>query len=208
MVAVLLMVIGGAAGRRCVEDRGNRSSGSQASFSQTCDFSYIAQELPILSLDSVDLTEDLTEEAWNLSEIALPNVKMVFWSGEPNFSSFLGWADLPENYAKLSREQATGRLREAAELAIWNAELEDRIFEYELLDDDPLTLSFIHKYTDGGQYYWDLGADIIATPDCIVSLKISTVVEELTDEELAYLQASLASLRRMVVATPVLNSII
>jgi len=53
-----------------------------------------------------------------------------------------------------------------------------------------------------------LGADIIATPYCIVSLKISTVVEELTDEELAYLQASLASLRRMVVATPVLNSII
>ncbi|MDA2935219.1 hypothetical protein MYX82_12890 [Acidobacteria bacterium AH-259-D05] len=151
-------------------------------------------------MDSEDLTENATEEAWDLYKNALPNVKMVFGSSEPYFSSFLGWGDLPENYATLSREQATGRLRQMAELAVWNAELKDQIFEYELLEDDPLTLSFILKYTDGGQYYWDMGVDIIATPECAVSLKISTAVEELTDEELIHLQTSLASLRRMVVA--------
>ncbi|MDA2925586.1 hypothetical protein MYX65_13225, partial [Acidobacteria bacterium AH-259-L09] len=170
------------------------------SFSQTCDFTYVAQELPLLTLDSEDMTEKLTGEDWDMVKGSIPNVKMFFGSEEPYFSVGLGWAELPENYASLTREQAIGRLRQMLELGSWRRELEGHEFEYDLLSDDPISALFVLDYTDGGTHYWDMGIDIVATPECLVSLKISTAIDELTEEELNHLQESLTSLRRIVVA--------
>ena len=113
-------------------------------YSQTCDFTYVAQELPLLA-ETEDLTDKvLTEENWGVLRSALPNVKMVFATpSDPFFSVGLGWAELPENYSSLSREQATERLRQMLELGSWQQELEGHTFEYDLLSDDPVSATFV-----------------------------------------------------------------
>jgi len=170
-------------------------------YSQTCDFTYVAQELPLLVLETEDLTDRTTPEMWDLFRFALPNVKMIFATPrDPFFSVGLGWSELPENYASLSREQAIGRLRQMGELASWKRELDDQAFEYELLTDDPVSGIFVLDYIDGGKNYWDMGIDIIATPECLVSLKLSTVIDQWTDEEVDHFRESLTDLRNIVLA--------
>jgi len=160
----------------------------------------VAQELPLLALTE-DVTDRATPEMWDLFRFALPNVQMMFATPrDPFFSVGLGWTELPENYASLSRDQAIGRLRQTGELGSWKQELEGHKFEYDLLTDDPVSGSFVLDYMDGGEHYWDMGIDIIATPECLVSLKISTVIDQWTDEELNSFLESLRSLRSIVLA--------
>jgi len=170
-------------------------------YSQTCDFTYVAQELPLLAVESQNLTENFAEENWEVFRGFLPNVKMVFATpGNPFFSVGLGWEELPENYASLSREQAIGRLRQTGELASWKRELDDQVLGYDLLADDPVSAIFAFDYVDGGENYRDMGIDIIATPECMVSLKLSTVIDQWTDEELNGFLESLTDLRSIVLA--------
>lgn len=176
-------------------------SSTAVGFSQTCDFSYVAQELPLLSLETEDLTDRTTPEMWDVFRFALPNVKMIFATPrDPFFSAGLGWSELPENYASLSRGQATERLRQGGELAAWKRELDEQAFEYDLRTDDPVSIFSVLNYVDGGNNYRDMGIDIIATPECIVSMKISTRVDQWTDEELNRFLESLTDLRNIVLA--------
>ncbi len=170
-------------------------------FSQTCDFAYVAQELPLLVLETEDVTDRATPEMWDVFRFALPNVQMMFATPrDPFFSVGLGWSELPENYASLSREQAIGRLRQMLELGQWQRELEGGTLEYDLLSDDPVSATFVLDYMDGGEHYWDMGIDIIATPQCVVSMKISTVIDQWTDEEVDRFLESLKDLRSIVLA--------
>lgn len=174
-------------------------------FSQTCDFTYVAQELPLLAVESQDVTENLAEEDLGVLRRSLPNGKMFFATPrDPFFSVGLAWAKLPENYASLSREQATERLHQIAELANWQREFQDHPLEYYLLTDDPISAIFAVDYqpdhTDGGEYYRDIRIDIIATPECMVRLKLSTVIDQWTDEELNHFRESLTDLRSIVLA--------
>ncbi len=170
-------------------------------YSQTCDFTYVAQELPLLTLETEDVTDRLTPELWDVFRSAIPNVKMVFYSPtERYFSVGLGWAEFPENYASLSREQAIGRLRQMLELGSWKRELEGQTLEYDLLSDDPISAFSLLDYMDGGEHYWDMAIDIIATPECVVSMKISTVIDQWTDEEVDHFRESLTDLRSIVLA--------
>jgi len=155
-----------------------------------------------LLAETEDLTDKvLTEENWGVLRSALPNVKMVFATpSNPFFSVGLGWEELPENYASLSREQAIVRLRQMLELGSWQQELEGHTFEYDLLSDDPVSATFVLDYMDGGEHYWDIGIDIIATPECVVSMKISTVIDQWTDEEVDHFRESLTDLRNIVLA--------
>ncbi len=177
-------------------------SSTAVGYSQTCDFTYVAQELPLLAVESQDVTDRLTPELWDVYRFAIPNVKMAFYSPptEPYFSVGLGWAEFPENYASLSRGQAIERLRQTIELGSWKRELEGQTLEYDLLSDDPISVFSLLDYMDGGEHYWDMAIDIIATPECLVSMKISTVIDQWTDEEVDHFRESLTELRSIVLA--------
>ena len=140
-----------------------------------CDFSHLAKDVPLISEYTIDITEKVIADpgSWRLMKKALPNVQRVFASKEPYFTVLVGWAQSWDDIAKFTREQAKAHFSSIAEVGKSNAERQGQEFIFSFSPDDPLTMYVNLSYLDGGHSYKDIGMDIVATPNCIVSVKVS-----------------------------------
>jgi hypothetical protein len=86
------------------------------------------------------------------------------------YTALIGWAELPEDYSRYSVLQAERKFVEAVEFAKRAA---GKDFSYETGFEMPLTVVAILNYLDGGERYRDITMDVIATRNCMFSIKFS-----------------------------------
>lgn len=161
--------------------------------SELCDFSHLTEDVPLFSEYTQDVTQKMKEnsETWTAIQNALPNSKLVHASWNPYIFVGLGWEQLPENLNVFSRDQVRISLAQIAEVAKIEANRKDQEFLVSYSDDDPLSMYTTRHYTDGGKQYRDVGVEIIATPSCRVSLKISGLLKEIDDPSWAFINSQL-----------------
>jgi hypothetical protein len=154
------------------------------SFGNDCDFSHLALEVPLIGIQTADITEKMKEnpEAWQRFEKALPNVKKVFISKDPPCLVLLGWLKPWDNLQKPSREEAKVYLS-----TIWgesdsnvNGQGESRSFSFS--DNDPLTRYTTETYLVNGSPTKNIAVDIVATQSCVVSMRITGDTTELREQ--------------------------
>jgi hypothetical protein len=103
---------------------------------------------------------------------ALPSLQRVFIEGGRRYLALVGWAQLPEDYSGYSKWQIEDQ---------WNRQLEfgrRRIYPnakttFRFDEGNPLAAFFTLEYLDKGIPYRDVTMDVIATRDCVVSVKFS-----------------------------------
>jgi hypothetical protein len=152
--------------------------------SDGCDFSHLAKDVPLIYEHAIDVTEKAAADSgsWQLMKKALPNVQRVFVSKEPSFVVLLGWAHFPDNIARFTRDQTKAYFSSLAEVSKTNAEKAGQEYDFWFAPDDPLTMYVKLSYSDDGTLYRDIAMDIVATPNCIVSIKVSGKTDEVGPE--------------------------
>jgi len=148
---------------------------------EDCDFSHLSKDVPLISEYTIDVTEKIKDDSgsWRLMKKALPNVQRVFVSKEPYFIVLVGWAESWDDIAKFTREQTKGHFSSLAEIGKSNAEKQGQEYTFRFSSDDPLTTYVNLTYLDGGHPFRDIAMDIVATPNCVVSIKLSGRTDEL-----------------------------
>ena len=146
-----------------------------------CDFSHLAKDVPLISEYTIDVTEKIEADSnsWQLMKKALPNVQRVFASKEPYFIVLVGWAQSWDDISRFTREQTKAHFSSLAEVGKSNAEKQGQEYTFWFSTDDPLTMYVNLSYLDGGSPYRDIAMDIVATPNCVVSIKVSGKTDEL-----------------------------
>ena len=146
-----------------------------------CVFDYVAGD-GLLASSFVEVTQELSKNANAVRQAraALPNFRRVFAAqaqqigvpGTGGYTAIIGWADLPEDYSRYSVLQAERKFVETGELAKRTIH-SGKDFSYETGFEMPLTMVAILNYLDGGERYRDIGMDVIATKNCMFSIKFS-----------------------------------
>jgi hypothetical protein len=149
-----------------------------------CDFSHLAKDIPLISERTIDVTEKVQADAgsWQLMKKALPNVQRIYFSKEPRLIALPGWAQFPDNIAKFTRKQTKAYFVSLAEVGKSNAEKQGQEYDYWFADDNPLTMYVKLSYAEAGVQRRDIAMDIVATSNCIVSIKVSGKTDELGSE--------------------------
>jgi hypothetical protein len=154
------------------------------SFGGDCDFSHLALEVPLIGIQTADITEKMKKnpETWQRFEKALPGVKKVFVSKAPPCMVLLGWSKAPNNFNQYSREEVKAHLS-----AIWghsdstvNGQGESRSSFFS--DNDPLTRYTTETYILNGKPIKNIAVDIVATQSCVVSMQITGDTGELKEQ--------------------------
>lgn len=142
------------------------------------------QEIPLLSEYTVDVTEKAKSapSTWKIFERTLPNTKRVFASSKPPFIVILGWAQSRDNFDKFTRDQVEAYLTQMAYIGKSRAERQGQDYQKLISSNDPLTMYVAITYVDEGKPFKDIGMDVVATPSCIVSIKVSAKTDELGAE--------------------------
>jgi hypothetical protein len=154
------------------------------SFASDCDFSHLALEVPLIGIQTADITEKMKKnpETWQRFENALPGVKKVFVSKDPPCFVLLGWSKPLDNFHKQTREEVKAHLS-----AIWgqsdsNANGRDKSLSSSFSDNDPLTRYTTTTYSVNGRPIKNIGVDIVATQSCVVSMQITGDTGELNEQ--------------------------
>ena len=154
---------------------------------EVCDFSQLTQEIPLLSEYTVDVTEKVKSDPsnWGMFVKALPNAKKVFASRsrDPFFVVILGWAKSRDNLDKFTRDQVKAYLSQMALIGKSRAERQGQDYRKSVSTDDPLTMYVTIAYVDQGEPFRDIAMDVVATPSCIVSIKVSGKTDKLGQED-------------------------
>jgi hypothetical protein len=154
------------------------------SFGSDCDFSHLAQEVPLILIHTADITEKMKKnpEVWQRLENVLPGVKQVFISQDPPCMVLLGWAKPMENFNKHSREEVKAHLsaNRGKRDSSANGPGERRSFSFS--HDDPLTLYTTATYWVDGKPSKDIAVDIVATQSCLVTMQITVAAGELGEQ--------------------------
>ncbi len=147
----------------------------------SCSFDYVVGG-GLLAAAFTEVTQSLSKDANAVRQAraALPNVHRVFAaqaqqvgvSGTGGYTAMIGWAELPENYSRYSVLQAERKFVEAGELAKRTIHA-GKDFSYETGFEKPLSMVSILNYLDDGEPYRDIAMDVIATKNCIFSIKFS-----------------------------------
>ena len=155
------------------------------SFGSDCDFSHLAFEVPLIGIQSADITKKMKKnpETWQSFEKALPGVKKVFISKDPPCMVLLGWSKPWDNFNKHSREEVKAYLS-----AIWgksdltvNGQGKSRSFSFS--ENDPLTRYTTETYLSNGKSIKNIAVDIVATQSCVVSMQITGDTGELREQD-------------------------
>jgi len=146
-----------------------------------CDFSHLAKDVPLISEYTIGVTEKIKDDSgsWRVMKKALPNVQRVFLSKEPYFIVLVGWAQSWDDIAKFTRDQTKAHFSGLAEVGKSNAEKQGQEYTFRFSSDDPLTLYVNISYLDGGRPFRDIAMYIVATPNCVVSIKVTGRTDEL-----------------------------
>jgi hypothetical protein len=154
------------------------------SFGNDCDFSHLALEVPLIGIQTADITEEMKKdpEAWQGFENALPNVKKVFISKAPPCLVLLGWSKPRDNFQKHSREEAKAYLSTIWEQRDSNANGQGGSRSSSFSDNDPLTRYTTATYLVNGRPTKNIAVDIVATQSCVVSMQISGDTTELREQ--------------------------
>ena len=154
------------------------------SFGSECDFSHLAQEVPLILINASDITEKMKEnpEIWQSFENALPGVKKVFVSKAPPCLVLLGWAKPWDNFKKHSREEVKAHLSTIWEKSDSNVNGQGESRSSSFSDNDPLTRYITATYLVKGKPTKDIAIDIVATQSCVVSMKITGHTGELGEQ--------------------------
>lgn len=161
-----------------------------------CDFSHLAKDVPLIAKYTIDVTKKIEADSssWRLMKKGLPNVQRVYASKKPYFIVLVGWSKSWDDISKFTREQTKAHLSSFAEVGKSNAEKQGQEYTFWFSTEDPLTVYINLSYLDGGKPYRDIAMDIVATPNCVVSIKVSGAVDELGPE---YWQAAEAQFELM-----------
>ena len=147
-----------------------------------CDFSHLSKDVPLISEYTIDATEKIKADSssWRLIKKALPNVKCVFASKEPYFIVLVGWSRSWDDIAKFTREQTKAYFSSLAEVGKSRAQKQGGEYTFWFSPDDPFTMYInILSYLQDGNAFRDIAMDIVATPHCVVSIKVSGKADEL-----------------------------
>lgn len=153
-------------------------------FGSDCDFSHLAQEVPLILIHTSDITEKMkaNPETWQSFEKALPGVKKVFVSQAPPCLVLLGWAKPWDNFKKHSREEVKAHLSTIWEKSESNVNGQGESRSSSFSDNDPLTRYLTATYSVKGKPTKDIAIDIVATQSCVVSMKITGHTSELGEQ--------------------------
>jgi hypothetical protein len=154
------------------------------SFGSDCDFSHLAQEVPLILIHTADVTEKMKEnpETWQRLEKALPGVKKVFISQDPPCLVLLGWTKPMDNFNKHSRDEVKAHLSANRGKSDPNANGHGESRSFFFSDDDPLTLYTTATYSVNGKPAKDIAVDIVATQSCLVSMQITVDTGDLGEQ--------------------------
>jgi hypothetical protein len=154
------------------------------SFASDCDFSHLALEVPLIGIQTADITEEMKKdpEAWQRFENALPNVKKVFISKAPPCLVLLGWSKPRDNFQKHSREEAKAYLSTIWEQNDSNANGQAKSRSSTFSDNDPLTRYTTARYSVNGRQMKNIAVDVVATQSCVVSMQITGEKSELKEQ--------------------------
>ncbi len=174
--------------------------GVSLAHAEECNFNHLVEELPIFTDYTTDVTSVAIEkrDTWDLMKNALPNVKRVFTANDPYFLVLLGWGASFDRLDKFSRDQLESKFSEIAEVGQSNASRLGQDYEFLFSPDDPFTMYVTLNYIDGGEPYRDVALDVIATPKCVVSMKISGKTNELGDRHWAFFDKQINGLREIL----------
>ena len=144
------------------------------SFASDCDFSHLALEVPLIGINTADITEKMKKnpEAWQRFVTALPGVRKVFISKDPPCLVLLGWSKLWDNSQKQTREEVKAHLSTIWEQSGSNVNEQTGSRSSFFSDNDPLTRYTTATYSVDGKPIKNIGVDIVATQSCVVSMQI------------------------------------
>ena len=165
-----------------------------------CEFSHLAYESPLLSTRTTEITETAKEyrSFWKRVKKSTPHAKQAFVAEDPYYFVLLGWQTYKGDFSYFTRDKAIGFLSQYPEKGKSKALKEGTDFKYHFSSTDPLTLYVSTDYSDSGDPYRDLYVDIVATPKCMVSLKVIANLNEVSEEEVEYIEAQFEILREII----------
>jgi hypothetical protein len=139
---------------------------------EACSFDYVTAD-GLIATDFKEVTQAAVErpELMRTARATLPNVRRIF-AAKAGYTALIGWAELPEDYSKYSDLQAERKLVEMGELSKRTVNA-GKDFTYTTDFDMPLRMFTVLNYLDGGHSYRDISMDVIASKNCMFSIKFS-----------------------------------
>lgn len=170
------------------------------SIGDDCEFSHLAYESHLLSTRTTEITETAKEDRsfWKRLKRSSPHAKQTFVAEDPYYFVLLGWQTYKGDFSNFTRDKAIGFLSQYPEKGKSRALKEGTDFKYHFSPTDPLTLYVSMDYSDSGDPYRDLSVDIVATPKCLVSLKVIANLNEVSEEEVKYIEEQFETLREII----------
>lgn len=139
----------------------------------TCSFAYVTKQGPVTA-GYIDLTQRFATDtrAWGVMALALPDLRQVFASPNGAYVLLIGWRSLPENMSRYSRLQAERELLGSAALSSRTINAGTHV-KYTLASGTPVAVAGEMDYVDGGKPYRDAFVEVIATKNCLFSMKLT-----------------------------------
>lgn len=176
------------------------SNDAKAILNAECDFHDIAMSIPLAYENIFDITSDVKEKSHILLNMQklLPNVQKVFISNKPYFAVLIGWSYSLIDYSRITVDQTKSVFLEVVEYGKANFEEQGGESYHKFGDKEPLTMYYTLLYNDNGFPSKDIGMDVVATPHCIFSMKISGHADVLGDEYWQGFKAQMEYVRKLI----------
>ncbi|MHB1872167.1 MAG: hypothetical protein ACYCT1_15115, partial [Steroidobacteraceae bacterium] len=137
-------------------------------------FMHLAGKQGRVTAGYIDVTQRFATatRAWGVMTLAMPDLRQVFASPNGAYVLLIGWRKLPEDVSRYSRFQAESELLGSAALSSRTINAGAHV-KYTLASGTPVAVAGEMDYVDGGTPYRDAFVEVIATKNCLFSMKLT-----------------------------------